>query len=72
MEKELLWRHVIEKKYAVSGGQWTSLLVRSSYGCSIWRSIRSLWDFFSKYVRFLAGDGMRIRFWHDGWCGRWF
>jgi hypothetical protein len=24
---------------------------------------------FSKFIRFEVGDGIRIRFWHDVWCG---
>jgi hypothetical protein len=24
---------------------------------------------FSKFIRFEVGDGTRIRFWHDVWCG---
>lgn len=31
--------------------------------------IRKGWDLFSRYTRFVVGDGSKISFWHDLWCG---
>jgi hypothetical protein len=27
------------------------------------------WEVFSSFVRYEVGDGSKIRFWHDLWCG---
>jgi hypothetical protein len=27
------------------------------------------WLDFVKYTSFVVGDGSRIKFWHDSWCG---
>jgi hypothetical protein len=27
------------------------------------------WEGFSKFVRYEVGDGSKVRFWHDVWCG---
>jgi hypothetical protein len=42
---------------------------RTSYGVSLWKSIRHGWGDFVRFVRFEAGNGSRIRFWYDVWCG---
>jgi hypothetical protein len=31
--------------------------------------IRKGWDSFSRFTRFVVGDGSKISFWHDLWCG---
>jgi hypothetical protein len=31
--------------------------------------IRRGWDAFAAHVRYEVGDGSRILFWHDVWCG---
>jgi hypothetical protein len=36
---------------------------------SLWKSIRHGWGDFVRFVRFEAGNGSRIRFWYDVWCG---
>lgn len=35
--------------------------VRSSYECRFWRSIKSLGDQFSKFVKFEVGNGKMIQ-----------
>jgi hypothetical protein len=27
------------------------------------------WETFSKFVRYGVGDGPKVNFWHDVWCG---
>jgi hypothetical protein len=36
---------------------------------SLWRNIRNNWGSFSNLVSYKVGDGSRIRFGHDAWCG---
>jgi hypothetical protein len=35
----------------------------------LWENIRKAWESFSSFSRLVVGDGTRIRFWHDLWCG---
>ena len=51
------------------GGDWCSKKVKDSYGVSLWKSIHRNWLSFSKHLFFLVGDGTRVKFWHDRWCG---
>ena len=39
------------------------------YGVSVWKFIRKGWDTFHSHCSFLVGDGQRVKFWHDWWCG---
>ena len=46
---------------------------RQDYKASgIWKSILSVKVEFDKWIRYKAHSGLRIRFWHDEWCGRGF
>ena len=51
-----LWKKVIIGKYGVEEGGWCSLEVREGH------------DFRSK-ISYVVGNGRRIRFWKDIWCG---
>ena len=42
--------------------------VRNLYGVSVWKSIRSGWLEFSKFLRFDVDDGTRVKFWKHEWC----
>jgi hypothetical protein len=35
----------------------------------VWKNIRKGWDSFSRFTRFVVGNGSKISFWHDLWCG---
>jgi len=48
---------------------WCSNPVPSPYGVSLWKNIRWGWPTFSCCIHFGAGDGSKVRFWHDRWCG---
>lgn len=41
----------------------------STYGCSVWKSIRYLWNDFWVNVVILVGDGSKTAFWEDHWIG---
>lgn len=64
----VVMEEIVKKKNGDSGSLWLSTEVRSSHGCSLWKSIRSLREQLSKLVRYEVGDVKRIRFWHDIWC----
>jgi hypothetical protein len=60
---------VVEAKYESLWGGWCSKEVKGSYGLCLWKSIRKEWETFSNYLYMQVGDGVRIRFWQDRWCG---
>ena len=68
MERDSLWRKVIEEKYGDGGDGWCTKLVSGTYGVSAWKSIRSGWLDFSKFLQFDVADGTEVKFWEDEWC----
>lgn len=69
IERESLWRHVICSKYGSLWGGWTSGTSPGSYGVGLWKNIRKDWAHFSSFLSFEVGDGTRVKFWADSWCG---
>jgi hypothetical protein len=51
------------------GGGWCSKEVGDSFGFGVWKSIRRGWDAFAVHVRYEIGNGSKVLFWHDVWCG---
>uniref|UniRef100_A0A2N9FVR5 Reverse transcriptase domain-containing protein n=1 Tax=Fagus sylvatica TaxID=28930 RepID=A0A2N9FVR5_FAGSY len=68
-DREAFWRRVVEAKYGSLWGGWCSNDIRGPYGVSLWKNIRKGWESFSKHLFLKVGNGERIRFWHDHWCG---
>ncbi|XP_075665690.1 uncharacterized protein LOC142635420 [Castanea sativa] len=68
-ENDALWRRVIGAKYGNDWGGWFTKSVSWAYGVCLWKSIRSGWLNFSKFLRYDVGDGTRVTFWVDVWCG---
>jgi hypothetical protein len=68
-EREAWWRLVVEAKFGSVGGGWCSLAPVGPHGVGLWKNIRRGWSLFCRHVRFELGDGSRIRFWFDVWCG---
>jgi endonuclease/exonuclease/phosphatase family metal-dependent hydrolase len=69
LEREALWRLVVDAKYGSLWGGWCSKSGTGSYGVSVWKFIRKGWDTFHSHCSFLVGDGQRVKFWQDWWCG---
>jgi hypothetical protein len=69
MDREALWRLVVETKYDSTRGGWCSKEVMGTFGVGVWKHIRRGWDKFSTFVRFEVGVGSKVSFWHDIWCG---
>ena len=67
-EGNRLWHQVIAAKYGEARGGWCTRIVRGTHGCGMWKSIRGLEKFFGQ-VMYNVGEGDRISFWHDPWCG---
>jgi hypothetical protein len=69
MDREAMWRSVVEAKYGSLWGGWCSKSGKGPHGVSVWKFIRQGWDSFYSHCSFLVGDGQRVKFWHDCWCG---
>ena len=64
-----MWRQVICGKYREEEGEWRSYEVRGSFGVGLWKAIRREWDVMGNNMVFSVGNGRRVRFWKDKWCG---
>lgn len=69
LEKEALWRTIVDRKYGSGWGRWISGVLHEPHGVSLWKHIRSGWEIFSRFIKFEVGNDRCIRFWHDLWCG---
>ena len=45
---------------------WSSF---GPYGVGLWKNISREWPSFSCYILYDIGDGSRVKFWLDCWCG---
>ena len=68
-ESTTQWHQVILSIYGTHSNGWdANILVRWSHCCS-WKTIAQVFQDFSKYTRFVVGDGEKILFWEDLWWG---
>ena len=68
-DRNALWRKTICCKFGESIGGWHTRDLRGGYGTSLWKEIRKEWLGFFQNAVFALGDGRRINFWNDVWCG---
>ena len=69
MDRESLWRQVVEAKYGSNWGGWCSKDNWDAYGLGVWKGIRKCWARFLTFLTYSVGNGERVKFWHDSWCG---
>jgi hypothetical protein len=50
-------------------GSWCSGDISGSHGVGLWKFICMGWQIFKSHFRFDSGEGSKIRFWDDVWCG---
>jgi hypothetical protein len=50
-------------------GGWRSKVGVGSHGRGLWKFISKGWHNFSNHIRLILGDGSRISFWGEAWCG---
>ena len=53
----------------MSVGGWCTRSVNGPYGVALWKSISQGWPSFSCYILYDIGDGSKVKFWQDHWCG---
>jgi hypothetical protein len=68
-EPEACWRKVVEAKYGSERGGWRSRFRAGPHGMGLWKAICMEWHCFSSHIRLIPGDGSRISFWGEVWCG---
>jgi hypothetical protein len=56
-------------KYGSDWGGWRSGVISGSHGVGLWKFICMGWQNFRRFCKFDIGEGPKIRFWDDGWCG---
>ena len=65
-----LWKQVISEKYGVEEGGWSFHEVREGFGVvGLWKAISKEWNILSYRIAFEVGNGIRVGFWKDKWCG---
>ncbi|RVW42952.1 hypothetical protein CK203_076318 [Vitis vinifera] len=50
-------------------GGWYSKEVREGFGVGFWKDIRKEGALLQQKVGFSVGNGRRVKFWKDNWCG---
>jgi hypothetical protein len=68
-EKEAWWKSVVDAKYDSTWDGWCSLDPPGSHRMGLWKNIRKGWSLLCSHTRLILGNGSRIRFWDDVWCG---
>ncbi|RVW70862.1 putative ribonuclease H protein [Vitis vinifera] len=68
-ERKALWNQVIRRKYGEERGGWSSCEAREAYGVGLWKAIRKLGHLVTPSFDFVVGEGRKVRFWKDKWCG---
>ena len=69
VKRKALWRQVIRGKYREEKYGWQSCEVRGSFGVGLWKAIKRDWDVIGSNMVYSVGNGRRVRFWKDRWCG---
>ena len=69
VEREALWKQVISMKYGVEEWEGYTLEGRKGFGVGLWKEIRKEGSLLSNNIVFSVGNGRRVRFWKDSWCG---
>jgi hypothetical protein len=59
----------VDAKFGSTWEGWCSLDPHGSHGVGLWKNIRKGWRLFCSYTRLILGNGSRVRFWDDVWCG---
>ena len=68
-ERNSLWRETIRRKFGEMRGGWCSGESKDNFGTGLWKEIRKDGKVILNNAKFVIGDGSRVGFWKDIWCG---
>ena len=68
-KRDSLWRKVIGSKFGEDSGGWCSCIVRGPFSIGVWKEIIKEWESFPPTTLCSVGNGRRVPFWKDFWCG---
>ena len=69
MEESSTWKVCISTKYSIESWGWYTLSPRGSYGLGLWKAIYKETGQWKQNYEMVLGNGKRIKFWEDVWCG---
>ena len=69
VEGDSYWKLIISMKFGIERGGWRTRGVREGYGVGLLKEISKEVLLLLNNVSFSVGDGKRVRFWKDIWCG---
>ena len=69
MEDSSTWRSVINLKYGSEVGGWFPPIPKGYHGVSLWKEISKEGLILKHHCFVKIGDGSKVRFWEDWWCG---
>ena len=61
IDREPLWRIVINVKFGEMVGGWTTGDIKGSFGIGLWKEIKKNWATLSQNASFSLGDDRRLR-----------
>ena len=56
-------------KFGEDEGGWCTRVSNGPYDNGLWKEIRKDWEILHPKVGFIVGNGRRVQFWKDAWCG---
>ena len=68
-KKGKLFGNKFSRKYGVKDGGWYTREGREGFGVGLWKEIRKEGSLLSNNIVFSVGNGRRVRFWKNSWCG---
>ena len=68
-EMDSFWIKVIRCKFGEDYGGWRSGDINGGFGVGLWKEIRKEWPQLIQNTYLALGNGSRISFWKDAWCG---
>ena len=68
-ERDSLWRKVILSKFGEDYWGWCPGDINGGFGVGLWKEIRKEWPQLIQHTYLALGNGRRISFWKDVWCG---
>ena len=69
MEENSVWRNIMSLKYGMEDGGWFSNTPRGNYGAGLWKDICKEVIQIRQNCLIEVGNGRKVRFWEDVWCG---